>query len=284
MSDFISGRSISKRYGSTTALDKVDFDMGAGEVVGLIGPNGAGKSTLLKAILGLIRFDGELTVLGQSPRSARAELLKSVSYIADVSSLPGWMRVSRLLDYMQGVHPGFDRKKAVSYLERTDVQQDKDVSTLSKGMKTQLHLAIIMAVDAKLLILDEPTLGLDVIFRSEFHQTLQNDFFDPNRSILVTTHQVEEIEEFLTRVIFINKGKIALDSPVSEIGNRYTRLSVDQENLSHAQGLGSMHSRQSGQGSVLIYDGKDSAKLAEFGNTSTPNLAELFVAIVKGQA
>jgi ABC-2 type transport system ATP-binding protein len=283
MTNFVTGNAVRKHYGATRALDGIDFSIEAGEVVGLIGPNGAGKSTLLKALLGLIHFDGELTVLGQSPRKGRAEMLKSVSYIADVASLPGWMLISRLLDYMQGVHPRFNRDKAISYLDQTEISVRQKVDTLSKGMKTQLHLALIMAVDARFLVLDEPTLGLDVIFRTEFHQALQNDFFNPERSILVTTHQVEEIEEYLTRVMFINKGRICLDIPTVAIGERFVKLTTSAGNAQRAEQLTPIHSRKSADNQIFIFDGTGKPELADLGETSTPNLAELFVAIIKGQ-
>ena len=278
----ISVKHLSKRYGSTYAVDDVSFDVSAGEIVGLIGPNGAGKSTLLKSLLGLIHYDGEVSVLDRSPRGSRAALLESMSYIADVASLPEWISVEKLLDFMAGVHPGFSRDRAMQYLERTAVTTNQRVRALSKGMKTQLHLALIMGVESKLLILDEPTLGLDIIFRTEFYDTLANDYFTPRRSIVVTTHQVEEIEQYLTRVMFIHRGRILLDMPKSDIAGRFLRLTTAGDSSLSARRLGPIHVRRAGENELLIFENRTAADLQKFGTVDVPGIAELFVAKVKG--
>lgn len=284
MDSLISVRNLSKHYGSTRALDSVGLEMRVGEIVGLIGPNGAGKSTLLKAVLGLIRYRGELSVLGQSPRKDRAKLLQSLSYIADVASLPEWISVRRLLDFMHGVHPGFDRDIAVEYLQRTEVTPAHRVKALSKGMKTQLHLALIMAVDTRLLVLDEPTLGLDIVFRTEFYDTLANEYLNPQRSILVTTHQVEEIEQYLTRVIFIHHGRILFDMAMEDIASRFCRLEVDNAKLEQAEQCLPIYSRTVANKRVLIFENRSADTLRQLGAVDTPGLAELFIAKVKGAA
>lgn len=282
MEPLIAATSLKKHYGSTRAVDGVDFTIGPGEVVGLIGPNGAGKSTLLKCVLGLIRYDGDLSVLGQSPRSGRASMLQRLSYIADVASLPEWISVKQLFDFLEGVHSGFDRGLAEKYLKRTEVTLGHKVKALSKGMKTQTHLALIMGIDTRMLVLDEPTLGLDIIFRTEFYDTLANDYCSPDRSILVTTHQVEEIEAYLTRVMFIHHGNILFDMPVADIPARFARLDAGTDQLGRALELKPIHSRQSGDRHVLIYQDPDRAVLESLGDIQTPGLADLFVAKVKG--
>ena len=282
MESLITVKNLTKNYGATRAVDDVSFDIAGGEIVGLIGPNGAGKSTLLKSLLGLIHYDGELDVLGQSPRNNRAKLLESLSYIADVATLPEWISVKQLLAFMAGVHAGFDRGLALDYLGRTEVTTAHKVKALSKGMKTQLHLALIMAVNARLLVLDEPTLGLDIIFRTEFYDTLANEFHNPQRSILITTHQVEEIEQYLTRVMFIHHGRILFDMAIPDIGNRYLRLTVDGQRLQQAQQLGPIYSRAVGDARVLIYENQERGTLEPLGAVDVPGLADLFVARVKG--
>lgn len=282
MQSLISARGLKKNYRSTTAVDDVTFDIGAGEIVGLIGPNGAGKSTLLKSLLGLIRYEGEVQVLGQSPRRNRAQLLQTMSYIADVASLPEWISVSKLLEFMQGVHPGFDRAVATRYLQRTEVTTAHRVKALSKGMKTQLHLALIMGVDNRLLVLDEPTLGLDIIFRTEFYDTLANEYFTGERSILVTTHQVEEIEQYLTRVMFIHHGRILFDMTKEEVARSFHRLTVDAGQAGRAQALGPLHSRAVSDKHVFVFEGRQAEDLAGLGEVGVPGLADLFVAKVKG--
>lgn len=280
----ITVKGLSKNYGATRAVDNVSFDIGAGEIVGLIGPNGAGKSTLLKSMLGLIRYGGELRVLGESPRQHRAKLLESLSYIADVASLPEWISVKQLLDFMGGVHPGFDRDRALKYLGRTEVTTGHKVKALSKGMKTQLHLALIMGVDTRLLVLDEPTLGLDIIFRTEFYDTLANEYFTPERAILVTTHQVEEIEQYLTRVMFIHHGRILFDMAISDIADRFLRVTIDADKLEQARRHRPIYSRAVGEQHILIFENQAATALRGLGTVETPGLADLFVAKVKGTA
>lgn len=282
MRSLISVQNLSKNYGVTKALDNVSFDITSGEIVGLIGPNGAGKSTLLKSVLGLIRYEGDLTVLGQSPRHDRAQMLSALSYIADVSSLPDWISVKQLFEFMDGVHGGFDRELALEYLGRSAVTLEHKVKALSKGMKTQLHLALIMGVDTKLLVLDEPTLGLDVIFRTEFYDTLANEYFNKERTIFVTTHQVEEIEEKLTRVMFIDQGRISFDIPIAEIANNFVRVTIDASKLGDAQTMNPIHSRVSGDDHIFVFENQSVESLKHLGDVSAPRLAELFVAKVRG--
>ncbi len=278
----ISAKKLNKHFGPTRAVDNVSFDITAGEIVGLIGPNGAGKSTLLKSLLGLIRYEGDLQVLGQSPRQNRSRLLESLSYIADVASLPEWISVKKLLNFMDGIHPGFDRALTLRFLERTDVRPSHKVKALSKGMKTQLHLALIMGINSRLLVLDEPTLGLDIIFRTEFYETLANDYFNQERSILVTTHQVEEIEQYLSRVMFIHHGRILFDMAKQDIANTFKRLTVDADQLQQAKELNPIYCRVSGEKHVLIFENRSADTLQQLGQTDVPGLAELFVAKVKG--
>ncbi len=290
MTQFINLNAVSKHYGKTKALDNVSLSMGEGEIVGLIGPNGAGKSTLLKCILGLVRCDGDVSVLGGSPVAGRSKTLESLSYVADVASLPEWISVSRLFTFLQGVHPNFDRARAMRYLERTEVTLRHRVKSLSKGMKTQLHLALIMGVDSKLLVLDEPTLGLDVIFRTEFYDTLVQDYFQDGRSILVTTHQVEEIEDYLTRVVFIQKGRIVLDTPALSIGERFSSLTLADGATGVLTALEPLYRRKTTSGTVLVFDHQgrdidaDRNDLAKLGQVGVPRLTELFVATVRGSS
>lgn len=282
MESLVSVKNLNKKYGSTQAVDGVSFDVSTGEIVGLIGPNGAGKSTLLKSLLGLIHYDGEINVLGQSPRRSRARLLQSLSYIADVASLPEWISVKQLLDFMGGVHPGFDRERTMDYIERTAVSPTQRVKALSKGMKTQLHLAIIMGVDTRLLVLDEPTLGLDIIFRTEFYDTLANDYFTSGKSIVVTTHQVEEIEQYLTRVMFIHQGRILFDMPKTEIPDRFLRLTVGRESAAAALELEPLYNRTVGADEIMIFENRSAEDLQKHGSVDVPGMADLFVAMVKG--
>ena len=282
MESLISVKKLSKHYGATRAVDDVSFDVASGEIVGLIGPNGAGKSTLLKSLLGLIHYSGDIDILGQSPRTSRARLLESLSYIADVASLPEWISVRQLLDFMSGVHPVFDRGRSIDYIERTAVSLNQRVKALSKGMKTQLHLALIMGVDARLLVLDEPTLGLDIIFRTEFYDTLVNDYFDPGKAIVITTHQVEEIEQYLTRVMFIHQGKILFDMPKTDIARRFLRLTARGESARDAGRLAPIHTRSVGDDEVMVFENRTNDELAAYGQVDVPGMADLFVAKVKG--
>jgi len=281
MTAIIEARGLTKRYGDTPVLRGINLDIQPGRIVGLIGPNGAGKTTAIKAILGLTSFDGELKVLGKDPRTERDELMKEVCFIADVAVLPRWIRVSQALDFLAGVHPRFDRKRAEEFLSRTDIRLDRRVRQLSKGMVTQLHLALIMAIDARLLVLDEPTLGLDLLFRRSFYDNLLNDYFDKERTILVTTHQVEEIENILTDVIFIQHGNIALDSPTESLGERFVQLVPAAGKVDAARALKPFHEREVFGRVAMLFDGRKEAELADLGETRTPSVTDLFVAMMQ---
>lgn len=278
MTAVIEARGLRKHYHTTPALEDVSFTVGAGRIVGLIGPNGAGKTTALKAILGLTHFQGELRVLGLDPRSRRDELMREVSFIADVAVLPRWLRVGQALDLVEGVHTRFNRARAVEFLRRTDIRMRSRVRELSKGMVTQLHLALTLAIDARLLVLDEPTLGLDLLYRRQFYDTLLNDYFDKERTILVTTHQVEEIENLLTDVIFIDHGRVVLDSPVETLPERYLQLTVAPENIARARALQPFYEREVFGRVAMLFEGRTSAELAPLGELRTPSIADLFVA------
>lgn len=281
----IVARNLRKRYGKQTlALDGASFSVGRGRIVGLMGPNGAGKTTALKAILGLTPFEGELDVLGRDPRRERDSLMQDVCFIADVAVLPKWLRVESALDYVTGVHPRFDRTKADAVLARTEIRRRSKVSELSKGMITQLHLALIMAIDAKLLVLDEPTLGLDLLYRRAFYEALLNDYFDHERTILVTTHQVEEVENLLTDVLFINHGRIVLDSSIDDLPNRFVQLIANNDSREAARGLGPLHERDVFGRPVFVFEGRDRADFAGLGEIRTPSVADLFVAKMTGSA
>ncbi len=276
----IEAHGLRKAYGATIALDGVDLRVEEGRILGLIGPNGAGKTTALNAMLGLTPCQGELKVLGRNPWTERDELMRDVCFIADVAVLPRWMKVSQALDYVAGVHPKFDRAKAEGFLARTTIPRDKRVGKLSKGMVTQLHLALVMAIDAKLLVLDEPTLGLDILFRKQFYDSLLNDYFDGKRTILVTTHQVEEIQHVLTDVTFINRGRISLSSSMEDFDGRYSEVMVMPEQAAAARALGPLHERQVFGRSILLYADADRARLAELGEVRTPSIADVFVALI----
>jgi len=276
----IEAHGLRKTFGTTVALDGVDLKIEEGRILGLIGPNGAGKSTLLNAALGLIPFQGDLKVLGQDPWTARDHLMRDVCFIADVAVLPRWMRVWQALDYVAGVHPRFDRAKAEAFLARTQIKRTSKVRELSKGMVTQLHLALVMAIDAKLLVLDEPTLGLDLLYRKQFYDTLLNDYFDHSRTIVVTTHQVEEIQQILTDMMFINHGRIVLNCSMEDFETRYTELNVRPENVAGARALGPINERQVLGRSIMLFDRADREKLASFGEVRTPSIADLFVAMM----
>ena len=280
----IDARGLRKTYGTTIALDSIDLKVETGRILGLIGPNGAGKTTALSAILGLASYEGELKVLGRDPWRDRDELMRDVCFIADVAVLPRWMKVSQALDYVAGVHPRFDRDKAEAFLDKTDIKRSSLVRSLSKGMVTQLHLALIMAIDAKLLVLDEPTLGLDILYRKEFYDTLLNDYFDHSRTIVVTTHQVEEVQHILTDLMFINRGHIVLDCSMEAFEQRYAEVMVPPDQLAQARLLGPLHERQVFGRSILLFDGVDRKRLAEFGEVRTPSIADLFVAVIGADA
>jgi ABC-2 type transport system ATP-binding protein len=280
----IEARGLRKSFGKTIALDGVDLRLEQGRILGLIGPNGAGKSTALNAILGLTPYQGELKVLGRDPWTERDELMRNVSFIADVAVLPRWMRVWQALDYVAGVHPRFDRAKAEGFLAKTTIRLASKVRELSKGMVTQLHLALVMAIDAKLLVLDEPTLGLDILYRKQFYDSLLNDYFDRNRTIVVTTHQVEDVRHVLTDLMFLDRGRIVLDCSMEEFESRYVEMTVHPQHVAAARALRPMHERQALGRSMLLYDLKldhvDRQQLAALGDVRTPSIADLFVAMV----
>ena len=280
----IEARGLRKAYGASVALDGVNLRVEEGRILGLIGPNGAGKTTALNAILGLIPYQGELNVLGRDPWAKRDQLMRDVSFIADVSVLPRWMRVWQALDYLAGVHPRFDRAKAEGFLAKTTIDRASKVRELSKGMVTQLHLALIMAIDARLLVLDEPTLGLDILYRKQFYDSLLNDYFDGRRTIVVTTHQVEEVEHVLTDLMFINRGRIVFECSMEELESRYAEVTVHPEQVAAARALKPMHERQTIGRSVLLFDRADRRQLAGFGEVRTPSIADLFVAVIGNQS
>ena len=283
MTTLIKADRLSKRYGTLRALDDVSFNIEAGRIVGLIGPNGAGKTTALKAILGLAHFEGELDVLGHDPRTQRHRMMQDVCFIADVATLPRWMRVHQAIDYVESVHPKFRRERAEHFLARTEIRRDSRVKALSKGMVTQLHLALILAIDARLLVLDEPTLGLDILYRKQFYQRLLEDYFDEDKTILITTHQVEEVEHILTDVMFIRDGKVVLSAPMDTVGERYVEVLVNGDRTDEARGLKPIDERALPFGkTVMLFDGVDEARLAPLGETRRPGLADLFVATMKG--
>ncbi|HEY1614427.1 MAG TPA: ABC transporter ATP-binding protein [Rhizomicrobium sp.] len=280
----IEARGLRKVFGKTVALEKLDLQVETGRILGLIGPNGAGKSTALNAILGLIPYEGELQVLGRNPWTERNKLMQDVCFIADVAVLPRWMRVGDAVNYVAGVHPRFDRAKADAFLARTSIQRTSKVRQLSKGMVTQLHLALVMAIDAKLLVLDEPTLGLDLLFRKQFYDNLLNDYFDSGRTIVVTTHQVEEIQHILTDLMFIDRGRIALSCSMEAFEARYVELAVAPGNIAAARALKPIYERQAFGRSVLLYDGADRAQLGALGELRTPSIGDLFVSVMGGNA
>jgi ABC-2 type transport system ATP-binding protein len=280
----IEARNLRKAFGSTVAVDGVDLRVEEGRILGLIGPNGAGKTTALNAILGLTPYQGELKVLGRDPWTEREQLMLDVAFVADVALLPRWIRVSQALDYVAGVHPRFDRAKAEAFLAKTTIQRTSKVRELSKGMVAQLHLALVMAIDARLLVLDEPTLGLDILYRKQFYDSLLNDYFDRNRTILVTTHQVEEIQDVLTDLMFINRGRIVLRCSMEEFESRYLEVMVHPEQLSAARGLKPIHERQVLGRSILLFDRVDLQQLAALGDVRTPSIADLFVAVIGNHA
>ena len=279
----VDARGLRKAYKNKLALDGTSFRIDAGRIVGLIGPNGAGKTTALKAMLGLIPFDGELSVLGRDPRSERDELMKDVCFIADVAVLPRWIRVREAIDFVAGVHPRFDRARCERFLANTQLKPKQRVREMSKGMIVQLHLALVMAIDARLLVLDEPTLGLDILYRKQFYQRLLEDYFDEQKTIVITTHQVEEIEHILTDVMFIRDGKVVLDAPMEDVGERFVEVLVNADRADAARALGPVDERALPFGkTVMLFDGVPQSALAAFGETRTPGLADLFVATMKG--
>jgi len=279
----ISAHGLRKSYGKTVALDNTSFEIESGRIIGLIGPNGAGKTTALKAILGLTPFEGQLKVLGRDPRTERDELMNDVCFIADVAVLPRWIRVGEAIDFVAGVHPRFDRAKCERFLANTQLKPRQRVRELSKGMIVQLHLALVMAIDARLLVLDEPTLGLDILYRKQFYQRLLEDYFDEQKTIIITTHQVEEVEHILTDVMFIRSGKIVLDAPMEAVGERFVEILVNADQIEAARSLKPIDERALPFGkTVLLFDGVPQPQLAALGETRTPGLADLFVATMKG--
>jgi len=278
MDAVIHAQGIRKSYGKKIALDNVDLTIPAGRIIGLIGPNGAGKTTLLKGILGLAQVEGSLQVLGLNPFTDRVKLLEDVSFIADTAILPSWIKVSEALDYIEGVHPKFSREKAMAFLAKTKITPDNKVKSLSKGMVTQLHLALIMAIDSKLLVLDEPTLGLDIIYRKQFYESLLNDYYDAQKTIVITTHQVEEIEGILTDLIFINDGKILLETTMDELPNRFVELQVDAGAKQAALAHNPIHVRTILGGFSMVFENADTNQLQALGKVTTPSVADLFVA------
>src|SRR5271157_2414504 len=279
----IEARGLRKAYGTTVALDGVDLRVEEGRILGLIGPNGAGKTTALDAILGLTSYQGELRVLGRDPWTERDQLMRDVCFIADVAVLPRWIKVSQALDYVAGVHPRFDRAKAEGFLARTTIRRDSKVRQLSKGMVAQLHLALVMAIDARLLVLDEPTLGLDILYRKQFYDSLLNDYYDRSRTIVVATHQVEEIQHVLTDLMFIDRGRIVFNRSMEEVEARYLEVMVRPEQAAAARALKPMYERQAIGGSVLLFDGADRQQLTALGDVRTPGIADLFVAVIGNQ-
>ncbi len=282
MTSLVTAKGVTKRFGNVVAVDNVSFTIEQGKILGLFGPNGAGKTTLLKAVLGLTDCDGELSVLGYDPFRQRKELMRNICFIADVAVLPRWIRVRQLLDFVEATHPNFSRSRVEELLSRTKIMKESRVRELSKGMVTQLHLSIITAIDAKLLILDEPTLGLDIIFRKDFYANLLSDYFDEERTILITTHQVEEIENLLTDIMFINDGRILLDAPMDDLAGRFLELMTSGENADTARGMRPLYEREVFGKNVMTFENPDRNRLEDLGELRVPSVADLFVAKVKG--
>ena len=282
MTTIVEARDLSKRYGNFVALDHVNFTLQPGRIVGLIGRNGAGKTTVLKTILGLSSYQGSVQVLGMEPERDRNALMSDVCFIADSAVLPRWLTVAHAIDYVAGVHPRFDRKRADEVLATTDIRRGSRIGELSKGMITQLHLALILAIDARLLVLDEPTLGLDLIYRRQFYDTLLNDYFDKERTILLTTHQVEEVEHLLTDVLFIDRGRMLLDAATEDLPARFQQLMVAPDKIDAARALGPFYVREVFGRTIMLYENQPATGLAALGDVSTPGIADLFVAKVQG--
>jgi ABC-2 type transport system ATP-binding protein len=279
----IDARGLRKTYGATVAVDGIDLQVEEGRILGLIGPNGAGKTTALNAIVGLTPYEGHLSVVGRNPWTERDQVMRDVCFIADVAVLPRWIRVSQALDYVAGVHPRFDRAKAEAFLAKTTIRTTSKVRELSKGMVTQLHLAVVMAIDARLLVLDEPTLGLDILYRKQFYDSLLNDYFERSRTVVVATHQVEEVEHVLTDVVFIDRGRIVFSRSMDEVESRYREVFVHPDKLATARALNPLHERQGVGRSVLLFEGVDRQQLAALGDVRTPGISDLFVAIMSGR-
>jgi len=283
MTNIVEARSLYKSFGNFVALDNIDLSIPQGAISGLIGPNGAGKTTALKSLIGLCDVDGDICVAGQDPRVARHKLMEDVCFIADVGILPKWLKVSQVLDYVEAVHPKFDRSKAQKFLSTTEIPSNKRIKNLSKGMVTQLHLAIVMAIEVSLLVLDEPTLGLDIIYRKEFYDRLLNDYYDGNRTILISTHQVEEIETLLSHLVFIDKGKIVLNANMADVAEIYAEVLVDADKLLQADALNPIYIRNLLAKKSYTFEGVSRAVLEQLGDVHTPTVADLFVAKMRGQ-
>lgn len=283
MSTLIKAQGLSKSYGSVAALDQVNFKVEEGRIVGLIGPNGAGKTTALKAILGLTPFKGSLDVLGFDPYRQRSQLMEHVCFIADVAILPRWLRVSQAIDFVEAVHPRFNRARAMEFLARTEIQQKRRIKQLSKGMVAQLHLALVMAIDVRLLVLDEPTLGLDILYRKNFYRSLLEDYFDEKRTIIITTHQVEEVEHILTHLMFVQHGRIVLDQSMEDVASEYVEVLVSQQHKDAARALGPIHDRSVFGKTLYLYHGISRDQLEPLGELHTPSVADLFVATMEGR-
>lgn len=280
----IEARGLRKTYGSTVALDRIDLQIAEGRIVGLIGPNGAGKTTALNAIVGLTSYDGQLRVLGRDPWTERDDLIREIGFITDVAVLPRWIRIAQVLDFVAGIHPRFDRAKCEAFLSKTSIRRTSRVRDLSKGMVTQLHLAIVMAIDARVLVLDEPTLGLDLLYRKQFYDALLGDFLERPRTIVIATHHVEEVEHVLTDLLFINRGRIVFNQSMEDVELRYKEVLVHPDKLASARTLNPMAERKGVGHSVLMFEGADRQQLAALGETRTPSIADLFVAVMSGTA
>jgi ABC-2 type transport system ATP-binding protein len=281
---YIEARGLRKTYGATVALDGIDLQIEEGCILGLIGPNGAGKTTALNAIVGLTPYEGQLKVVGRNPWTERDQLMRDACFIADVAVLPRWMRVSQALDYLVGVHPRFDRAKAEAFLAKTTIRPASKVKEMSKGMVTQLHLAVVMAIDARLLVLDEPTIGLDILYRKQFYDSLLTDYFERSRTVVVATHQVEEVQHILTDVVFIDRGCIVFSRSMEDVESRYREVSVHPDEIVTARALNPIHERQGIGRSILLFEGADQQQLAALGEVRTPSVADLFVAIMSSRA
>ena len=281
---YIEARGLRKTYGATVALDGIDLEVEEGRILGVIGPNGAGKTTALNAIVGLTSYEGQLRVMGRDPWTDRARLMRDATFIADVAVLPRWIRVSQALDYLAGVHPGFDRAKADALLAKTSIRPTSKVRELSKGMVAQLHLALVMAIDARLLVLDEPTLGLDLLFRKQFYDSLLSDYFEQSRTVVVATHQVDEVQHVLTDVVFLDRGRIVFRRSMEEVEVRFHEVAVHPDRIAAARALHPVHERQSVGRSILLFEGQDRERLAALGDVRTPSVADLFVAILSSRA
>jgi ABC-2 type transport system ATP-binding protein len=277
---YIEARGLRKNYGVTAALDGIDLRIDEGRIVGLIGPNGAGKTTALSTIVGLTSYQGELRVLGRDPWSERDQLARDVCFITDVAVLPRWTRVAQALDFVAGIHPRFDRSRALAFLAKTSIGLTQKVRELSKGMVTQLHLAIVMAIDARLLVLDEPTLGLDLLYRNQFYDALLNDYFEQGRTVIVATHQIEEVQHVLTDVLYMHRGRIVFDRSIDDIEAQYQEVLVHPDQLAAARALKPIAERQGIGQSILMFEGVDRAALAALGEVRTPSIADLFVAVM----